>query len=411
MNFDIGYQLLLPALQAFAKATHSWGWSIVLLTMAVRLAVWPLVAKSTRSMQKMAKLQPQLNALKERYKSEPEVFQRKSMEFFTKNKVNPMSGCWPLLIQMPILIALYGTFMGPPFGDKIIDVKVTAVDKQHATAVQQALTSNNNSSYVSPESVRAKLVVFPGESTIFSGDSINFGIRAVEGKLPDGFTPTWKIVAAGSHNPNLPGVPEDVAKIDPDGHAVFLKPGEYHVQALIPGIARAEHFLFINGLGKIARGMELLKRSNWDSLSLILLFGLTMYLSQKFTVGTPKPAPGQELDEQQLIQQQTMKTMPLITTAMFLFIPLPTGVFLYLVVSNIFQTLQTWLIMKMPSEDFIDVTEGGDTASGAGKTITVKANNGTDPSSSKNTDKVSATSSAKSSANKRKPKQKGGGGK
>jgi YidC/Oxa1 family membrane protein insertase len=84
-----------------------------------------------------------------------------------------------------------------------------------------------------------------------------------------------------------------------------------------------------------------------------------MYLSQKFMVATPKPAPGQELDEQQIIQQQTMKTMPLVTTGMFLFIPLPTGVFLYLVVSNVFQTLQTWLIMKMPAPALLAVTDDG----------------------------------------------------
>src|SRR5262249_23038336 len=85
----------------------------------------------------------------------------------------------------------------------------------------------------------------------------------------------------------------------------------------------------------------------------------TMYISQKFTVSTPKPAPGQELDEQQIIQQQTMKTMPIVTTGMFMFIPLPAGVLLYLVISNVFQTLQTMLIMKMPVPAFVDVTDDG----------------------------------------------------
>lgn len=357
MNFDIGYNLLLPALQFFAEKTKSYGWAIILLTLAVRVIVWPLVVKSTQSMQRMAKLQPKLNELKQRYKSDPEMFQKKSMEFFAKNKVNPMSGCWPLLVQMPILIALYATFTGPPFGDKAIDVKVTVNDKQESKV--EAQTSNNNSPYVSKDGEAAKLVIFPGESTIKTGDSIDFGIRAVEGKIAEDFSPTWKIVAPNTRNANDPGVAQTDATIAENGHAVFLKPGEYHVQALIPGIAKSERFWLINGLGKIARGFELIRPENWDSLVLILLFGATMYISQKFTVSTPKPAPGQELDEQQIIQQQTMKTMPIVTTGMFMFIPLPAGVLLYLVISNVFQTLQTMLIMKMPVPAFVDVSDDG----------------------------------------------------
>jgi YidC/Oxa1 family membrane protein insertase len=384
VNFDIGYNLLLPALQYFAEKTNSYGWAIILLTLAVRIIVWPLVVKSTQSMQRMSKLQPKLNELKNRYKSDPEMFQKKSMEFFAKNKVNPMSGCWPLLVQMPILIALYATFTGPPFGDKAIDVKVMVSDKQVSKV--EAQTSNNNSPYVSKDGEKAKLVVFPGESTINAGDSIDFGVRAVEGKVAEEFSPTWKIVAPGTRNPADPGVAQTDATIAENGHAVFIKPGEYHVQALIPGIAKGERFWCINGLGKIARGAELIKpipeaidlmlkgkmagaieviknikweTGNWDSLVLILLFGATMYVSQKFTVSTPKPAPGQELDEQQIIQQQTMKTMPIVTTGMFMFIPLPAGVLLYLVISNVFQTLQTMLIMKMPVPAFVDVSDDG----------------------------------------------------
>ena len=403
MNFDISYNFLLPALQFFAEQTKSYGWAIVLVTVAVRLLVWPLVVKSTQSMQRMAKLQPKLNELKERYKSDPEMFQKKSMEFFAKNRVNPMSGCWPLLVQMPILIALYATFTGPPFSDKVIDVKVNVSDKQVSQV--QAQTSSSNSPYVSKSGTQAKLVVFPGESTINQGDGIEFGVRAVEGKLADDFAPTWKIVAPGSRNPNDPALPETDAKIDQNGHAQFFKPGEYHVQALIPGIAKAERFLLINGLGKIARGVELLQPKNWDSLVLILLFGASMYVSQKFTVTTPKPAPGQELDEQQIIQQQTMKTMPIVTTGMFMFIPLPAGVLLYLVISNIFQTLQTMLIMKMPAPAFVDVTSDEGGPNGGPPTVNrPKKSEGTKTPNSASS--VSTINGARASRAKRKGKRK-----
>jgi len=392
----------LPLLEAFSRATHSYGWAIILVTVAVRILVWPLVVKSTQSMQRMAKLQPQLNALKERYKSDPEMFQRKSMEFFAKNKVNPMSGCWPILIQMPILIALYGTFTGPPFGDRFIDVKVNVSDKTQSD--NQAPTSSGNSPYVSADGKRAKLVVFPGDSTIAKGDSINFGIRAVEGEISKDFVPSWKIVAAGSRNPQDPGVAKEEATIDPDGHATFLKPGEYHVQALVPGIAKNDRFWLINGLGKIARGVELLRIENWDSLALILLFGATMYISQKLTVATPKPAPNQELDEQQIIQQQTMKTMPIVTTGMFMFIPLPAGVLLYLVISNIFQTLQTLLIMRMPTPALVDVIgdeDKGTPGHGSAKPPPDKGPKPANPAKS-----VSTIDDARASSKKRKTKRK-----
>jgi len=361
VNFDIAYKVMLPALQFFAEVTHSYGWSIILLTIAVRIIVWPLVAKSTTSMMRMSKLQPQLKELQNRYKSDPEQLQKKMMEFYSKNKMNPMSGCLPTLIQLPILFALFAAFSGPPFGDKLIDVKVNVVEKTQD--LKQAETSSNNSAYISPDNKAAKIVVFPGESTVAKGDSLNFGTRAIEGELAKDFAATWKVV--GPDNKNAQGPESDPmnAAISADGHATFQKPGEYHVIARIPGIARNEHFGYLQGLGKVANGLELFKPNNWDTLSLIVLFGATMYLSQKFTVTTPKPAPGEELDEQQLIQQQTAKTMPIVATAMFFFIPLPTGVYLYLVVSNVIQTLQTWLIMKMPEPKFVDVSEGSDSTS------------------------------------------------
>ena len=65
---DITYMFMIPILQFFAEKFHSYGWAIVALTLLVRIIVWPLVASSTRSMQKMARLQPKLKALQEKYK-------------------------------------------------------------------------------------------------------------------------------------------------------------------------------------------------------------------------------------------------------------------------------------------------------------------------------------------------------
>jgi len=135
---------MIPLLQVFYAQTHSYGLSIILLTCAVRILVWPLVSKQTKSMQKMQLLQPKMKELQERYKGEPELLQRKVMEFYAKNKMNPFGGCLPLLIQFPILIALFSTFNGPPFGDKPIDVKIKVSDAKDLKVERKEVSGGNS---------------------------------------------------------------------------------------------------------------------------------------------------------------------------------------------------------------------------------------------------------------------------
>ncbi|KXS44074.1 MULTISPECIES: YidC/Oxa1 family membrane protein insertase [unclassified Candidatus Frackibacter] len=99
--------LMINALNFFYGFTNSYGLSIFLLTLAVRIILFPLVAKQTRSMKKMQELQPKMEELKKKYEDEPQEFQKKMQELYVENKVNPAAGCLPLLVQMPILIALF----------------------------------------------------------------------------------------------------------------------------------------------------------------------------------------------------------------------------------------------------------------------------------------------------------------
>ena len=88
MNFDLTYQFMIPMVELFYKWTHSYGWAIVLVTLAVRALLWGLVANQTKSMMRMSQVQPHMKAIQERYaKSDPEKFQKKTMEFYQKNKV------------------------------------------------------------------------------------------------------------------------------------------------------------------------------------------------------------------------------------------------------------------------------------------------------------------------------------
>lgn len=85
----------------------NWGWSIVLITLIIKLLFYRLSASSYRSMAKMRNLQPRLNTLKERYGDDRQKMSQAMMDLYRKEKVNPLGGCLPMLIQMPFFIALY----------------------------------------------------------------------------------------------------------------------------------------------------------------------------------------------------------------------------------------------------------------------------------------------------------------
>lgn len=95
----------------FLKQIHSvignWGWAIVILTALIKLAFYHLSAKSYRSMAKMRLLQPRLEALKKRHGDDKQKLMQETMELYKKERVNPMGGCLPILVQIPVFIALY----------------------------------------------------------------------------------------------------------------------------------------------------------------------------------------------------------------------------------------------------------------------------------------------------------------
>ena len=94
-------------MQQIHSVVGNWGWSIVLVTLAVKLVFYHLSAKSYRSMSIMKKLQPRINSLKERFGDDKQKFTQATLELYRKEKVNPMSGCLPVLVQIPVFIGLY----------------------------------------------------------------------------------------------------------------------------------------------------------------------------------------------------------------------------------------------------------------------------------------------------------------
>jgi len=85
----------------------SWGWSIVVLTVIVRIVLIPLTWRQFKSMRALQALQPQVKALQEKYKNDRQLLTQKTTEFYRENKVNPFGSCLPLLLQMPVFFALF----------------------------------------------------------------------------------------------------------------------------------------------------------------------------------------------------------------------------------------------------------------------------------------------------------------
>lgn len=110
--FGFFSKMLLLGMNQVNSFLHvGYGLAIIIITIIIKLLFWPLTAASTRSMKRMSLLQPEMAALREKYKDDAKKMNQKLMEFMKQNKVNPMGGCWPVLIQIPVFIGFYKMLM------------------------------------------------------------------------------------------------------------------------------------------------------------------------------------------------------------------------------------------------------------------------------------------------------------
>jgi YidC/Oxa1 family membrane protein insertase len=109
--------LFASSLGALLKIVYdvvgNYGWAIVLFTVIVKLALLPLTLSQTKSMKAMQEIQPKIKEIQEKYKNDQQKMNEKVMQLYKDNKVNPMAGCLPLLVQFPILIGLFKALKNP----------------------------------------------------------------------------------------------------------------------------------------------------------------------------------------------------------------------------------------------------------------------------------------------------------
>lgn len=120
----------------FYELLPNYGVSIILITVAIRLLLYPLTAKQARSMAKMQKVQPEIKKIQERYKHDRQKLNEELMAFYREHQINPLAGCLPLVLQFPIFIALFQVLRSPakhiPLGSDLFGALCPGVDTAKA---------------------------------------------------------------------------------------------------------------------------------------------------------------------------------------------------------------------------------------------------------------------------------------
>src|SRR4051812_33493360 len=110
--FDPFFKLFASVLAFFYAITNNYALAIILLTLAVMIIVTPLTLKGTRSMMMMQQLQPEMKKIQARYKDDRQKLNEELLKFYKENNINPLGGCLPLLVQMPVFLVLYQVLRG-----------------------------------------------------------------------------------------------------------------------------------------------------------------------------------------------------------------------------------------------------------------------------------------------------------
>jgi YidC/Oxa1 family membrane protein insertase len=345
MDFGVGFistNIMLPILDFFYGIVPSYGFAIIALTLVIRLALYPLSAGQIRNMKKMRITQPLMKERQEeiqkRYKNDPQK-QQEEMGKLMQEFGNPLAGCLPLLLQMPILFALFATLRGSPFSDINYTVDVQILPREQIERVQpQSFATKPQNIYVNDGVHYPITALLPAGNKLGVGDKATVELQTAEGKSLAQLEVDYQERELQPRYQVTKGSERLV--IHEDGTIEALAAGDATIQATIPGIAANTGFLFIEALGRIGVTGEDGK-IHWDILGMVLFFGISIYINQELSGSQGGGANAQQ-------QQTVNKITPLLFSAMFLFFPLPAGVLMYIVVANIFQTVQTVILMREP---------------------------------------------------------------
>lgn len=164
--------LITDVLEQLYSFTGDYGLAIILLTAVIRLLIFPLTASQTRSMKQMQALQPELQKLQKKYKNDPERLNKETMELWRKYNINPLMGCLPILIQLPILYAFFAAlrdyqFQGDPSFLWVPDL--AGPDPYYVLPILTAVTTYMMSRVTTPTTVEGSQRVMLYAMPVFIG--------------------------------------------------------------------------------------------------------------------------------------------------------------------------------------------------------------------------------------------------
>ena len=346
----IGYisdNLLLPILDFFYGLVPNYGLAIVFLTVVIRLALFPLSAGSIRNARRMRIAQPVMKQRQEeiraRYANDTKR-QQEELGKLMKEFGNPLAGCLPLLVQMPILFALFATLRGSPFADVAYTVPVKVMSSEEIVQEEaKPFTSASHSIFLSETDHVPVVATLDQGNHLPVGDTATLKLETRDGESlatvqehtdhAAAILPSWQVTRGA-----------DVVRVDESGEITAVGLGSATVEGKVPGVASQTGFLFIKALGHV--GFYVDGQVNWDIAILVVGFGATLFVSQILSGwGMPKNPQ----------QDTTNRVLPFMMTGMFLFFPLPAGVLLYMVVANLLQALQTFLMTREALPDNLQV--------------------------------------------------------
>ena len=365
----ITYSLFIPLLNSIHELTKSiglmsFGWAIVLLTAIVKLVMTPLTYKQIKSTRQMQLIQPEMKKLQEDFKKKEAKlkndptklnqarmeFQQKMMAFYKDNNINPLGGCLPLLVQMPILLGLFWTFSGPPFQAKpiFVDVKVVSQAEAHKKKIE---APSHGEIFVDANGNRARVALNAKKIVLVEKEEFTLVASKTMGSAE--FSPLdikWAFMGAKQENEFIK------LKVNEDGSATItaLKPGgSAKLEGALPQTLKNDSFFFIKDFGTSGVYNKATGQLNFDILILVILFGFSVWLSSKLNAPQlPTPKPGEEEDPQVAMQRSMSTMMPIMMGSMMFFIPLPAGAFVYMIVSSFIQSGQTYFAMQRYTKKF-----------------------------------------------------------
>jgi len=253
---------------------------------------------------------------------------------------NPLAGCFPVLLQMPILFALFATLRGSPFADVAYPVNLQIFPSEKIEQIQpEAFSTSPKSIYLTDGVHYPMSVVIPGGNRLVVGEKTDFRLQDEQGETLS------QLVEEYDHGSDFHPYVEvtkvqELVNVDEAGNIEAIAPGDVTLQVKVPGLASNKGFLFIEALGRVGvRGED--GAIHWDILLMVLTFGVSLYVNKLLS-----GQGGSNSDNPQ--QAAINKFTPIIFSGMFLFFPLPAGVLMYMVIANIFQTLQSFILSREP---------------------------------------------------------------